>query len=93
MGVQAAVDAIAGLAEYRDAFQAIGEAAQRGWVLFNGRARCDKCHALSEQTRAPTNFTDNPFHNFGIGIIRHDVAAFGPRPVQPEPPALGRPGP
>jgi cytochrome c peroxidase len=54
---------------------AIGDDARRGWDLFNGRGRCNKCHALSEKTQDPTNFTDNDFHNIGVGILRHDVAA------------------
>src|SRR6266566_5112049 len=51
------------------------DAAKRGWELFNTRARCNKCHALTEQTRDATYFTDNDFHNIGIGIIRHNVVA------------------
>jgi cytochrome c peroxidase len=51
------------------------DAAKRGWELFNTKARCNKCHALSETKRDPTNFMDNDFHNIGIGIIRHNVAA------------------
>jgi len=54
---------------------AIDDAAKRGWQLFNTRARCNKCHALSEDRRDPTYFTDNDFHNIGIGIIRHNVVA------------------
>jgi cytochrome c peroxidase len=54
---------------------AIDDAARRGWELFNTRARCNKCHALTEQTRDATYFTDNDFHNIGIGIIRHNVVA------------------
>ncbi len=54
---------------------AIDESAKRGWDLFNTRARCNKCHALSEQTRDVTYFTDNDFHNIGVGIIRHNVVA------------------
>jgi cytochrome c peroxidase len=54
---------------------AIDESAKRGWELFNTRARCNKCHALSEQTRDPTYFIDKNFHNIGIGIIRHNVVA------------------
>jgi cytochrome c peroxidase len=54
---------------------AIDESAKRGWELFNTRARCNKCHALSEQTRDVTYFTDNDFHNIGVGIIRHNVVA------------------
>src|SRR5207249_725097 len=46
---------------------AIDDAAKRGWALFNTRARCNKCHALTEQKRDATYFTDNDFHNIGIG--------------------------
>jgi len=54
---------------------AIDDAAKRGWDLFNTRARCNKCHALTETKRDATLFTDNDFHNIGIGIIRHNVVA------------------
>jgi cytochrome c peroxidase len=54
---------------------AIDDSANRGWELFNTRGRCNKCHALSEDKRDVTYFTDNDFHNIGIGIIRHDVVA------------------
>src|SRR5437773_5264072 len=54
---------------------AIDAAAQRGWDLFNTRARCNKCHALTGTKRDATLFTDNDFHNIGIGIIRHNVVA------------------
>src|SRR5437667_7308222 len=54
---------------------AIDDAAKRGWDLFNTRARCNKCHALTETKRDVTFFTDNDFHNIGIGIIRHNVVA------------------
>jgi cytochrome c peroxidase len=53
---------------------AIGAAAHRGWELFNSRAQCNKCHALSETKRDTSNFTDNDFHNIGVMIVRHDVA-------------------
>lgn len=54
---------------------AIDASARRGWELFNTRGRCNKCHALTEEKRDVTNFTDNDFHNIGIGIIRHNVVA------------------
>jgi len=54
---------------------AIDESARRGWELFNARGRCNKCHALTERTRDVSFFTDHDFHNIGIGIIRHNVAA------------------
>ena len=54
---------------------AIGDDAKRGWELFNTRGRCNKCHALFRRQRDTTFFTDNDFHNIGIGIIRHNVVA------------------
>jgi len=54
---------------------AIEASARRGWELFNTRGRCNLCHALSDQKRDATYFTDNDFHNIGIGIIRHNVVA------------------
>jgi len=40
---------------------ALSEAAQRGMKLFFGKANCSACHAGA-------NFTDNAFHNLGVGI-------------------------
>ncbi len=40
---------------------ALGESAQRGMKLFFGKARCSACHSGS-------NFTDNAFHNIGVGF-------------------------
>jgi cytochrome c peroxidase len=61
---------------------AIDIAARRGWQLFNSRARCNKCHALSEDKRDTTNFTDNDFHNVGVMIVRHDVVGLAKRAQQ-----------
>lgn len=58
---------------------AIGDSAKRGWALFNTQARCNKCHALSETKPDVTTFTDNKFHNIGIGIIRHHVVPLARR--------------
>ena len=52
---------------------AISDDAKRGWELFNGQARCNLCHALTDTTADVTNFTDNDFHNIGINIVRHHV--------------------
>jgi cytochrome c peroxidase len=52
---------------------AIDAAGQRGWEIFNTRGRCNKCHALSEQRRDVTFFTDNEFHNIGVGITGHNL--------------------
>jgi cytochrome c peroxidase len=61
---------------------AIDPAARRGWELFNGRARCNKCHALSDKTRDTTNFTDNDFHNIGVLIVRHNVVVLAKQAQQ-----------
>jgi cytochrome c peroxidase len=55
--------------------KAISDSAKRGWELFNTKARCNLCHALTDNQRDVTVFTDNDFHNIGIGIIRHNVVA------------------
>jgi cytochrome c peroxidase len=52
---------------------AISDSAKRGWQLFNGKARCHLCHALTDDQPDPTLLMDNDFHNIGIGIIRHRV--------------------
>lgn len=52
---------------------AISDSAKHGWELFNTKARCNKCHALSDKKRDPLYFMDQDFHNIGIGIIRHNV--------------------
>jgi cytochrome c peroxidase len=54
---------------------AISDSAKRGWELFNTKARCNKCHALTEEKRDPVFFMDKDFHNIGIGILRHNVGA------------------
>ena len=60
---------------------AIDDSAKRGWELFNSKARCNLCHAFSDKQRDVTVFTDNDFHNIGIGILRHRV---GPLAQQAE---------
>src|SRR5258707_12065930 len=53
---------------------AISDSAKRGLELFNTKARCNKCHALSDNERHENLFMDNDFHNIGVGILRHHVA-------------------
>jgi cytochrome c peroxidase len=53
---------------------AISDSAKRGWELFNTKALCNRCHALTDNQRDTTLFIDNDFHNIGIGILRHQVA-------------------
>jgi cytochrome c peroxidase len=52
---------------------AVTDSAKHGWELFNGKARCHLCHALTDNQRDATLFMDNDFHNIGIGILRHHV--------------------
>jgi cytochrome c peroxidase len=54
---------------------AISDAAKHGWDLFNSKARCNLCHALTDNHRDTTLFTDNDYHNIGIGILNHHVSA------------------
>jgi len=42
---------------------ALSEAAQRGLALFEGKARCVRCHT-------PGTFTDEQFHNLGVGMVK-----------------------
>lgn len=43
---------------------ALSETEQRGFELFNGRARCVQCHRIAHRVAL---FTDHDFHNTGIG--------------------------
>jgi cytochrome c peroxidase len=54
---------------------AINTSAKRGWALFQGRARCTKCHALTKDKPDVTNFTDHDFHNIGVVTVRQDIVA------------------
>ncbi len=45
---------------------ALNESAQRGLELFRGKARCTRCHS-------GFNFTDEKFHNIGIGWDTNSV--------------------
>jgi cytochrome c peroxidase len=53
--------------------KALTAAQKRGFDLFLNKARCVSCHAI-EQTTAL--FTDNRFHNIGVGI--NDIQADAP---------------
>jgi cytochrome c peroxidase len=44
---------------------ALSEPAIRGLELYKGKARCQECHAISENYAI---FTDNKFHNLGVGF-------------------------
>jgi cytochrome c peroxidase len=43
--------------------KALNASAKRGWALFNGKARCNTCHAGNAVSPL---FSDQKFHNIGI---------------------------
>jgi cytochrome c peroxidase len=49
--------------------KAISAEAKKGWVLFNGKARCVTCHPMN--TSNPLG-TDNRFHNVGVSARHQD---------------------
>ena len=51
---------------------ALSASAQRGWELWNGKARCNTCHPFGSAT---PNFSDNKFHNIGVAAKARDFAA------------------
>ncbi len=44
---------------------ALSEEAQRGLALFRGKANCASCHTIAKDHAL---FTDNKFHNLGVGM-------------------------
>jgi cytochrome c peroxidase len=48
---------------------AIDAAAKRGWAIFNGRGRCNTCHAGNAVSPL---FSDMKFHNIGIAAHKQD---------------------
>jgi cytochrome c peroxidase len=48
---------------------ALSASERRGYVLFRGVAHCDACHTLESND---TLFTDNQFHNLGVGLDKGD---------------------
>ncbi len=51
---------------------ALSESAERGWTLWNTKARCNTCHPFGDAT---PNFSDNKFHNIGVAAKNRDFAA------------------
>jgi cytochrome c peroxidase len=52
--------------------KAISASAQRGWELYNGKARCNTCHGRIDVLPL---FTDDLFHNIGVGVKQVDFDA------------------
>ncbi len=55
---------------------AISAAAKRGWDLYNGKARCNNCHG---HVASFPLFTDDLFHNIGVGVTKVDFDAVSRR--------------
>jgi len=55
---------------------AISESAQRGWGLFNAKARCNTCHG---HIGVLPLFTNDDFHNIGVGVQKVDFDAVAAR--------------
>jgi cytochrome c peroxidase len=55
---------------------AISESAKRGWALFNAKARCNTCHGWVEVFPL---FTDELYHNIGVGVKSVDFEAIAAR--------------
>ena len=55
---------------------AISEIAARGFVIFTGKAGCSRCHLAAGDTPL---FTDDGFHNSGVGYKASTVSRAGRR--------------
>jgi cytochrome c peroxidase len=56
---------------------AVSEQAKRGFNIFLTKGRCVSCHTMEQEY---ATFTDNRFHNIGVGInrIQNEVPQFAP---------------
>ena len=52
--------------------KAIDDDAKAGWVLYNGKGRCNACHQISSSLPIGT---DNRFHNVGVSARHQDFEA------------------
>lgn len=61
---------------YANDSNAVSEMAKRGFEVFIGEARCIQCHFMRSEASHPFGgstgtFTDNRFHNIGVGFDEH----------------------
>ncbi|HXV14461.1 MAG TPA: cytochrome c peroxidase [Candidatus Krumholzibacteria bacterium] len=54
---------------------------KRGFALFNGKASCSTCHTVDREFAL---FTDDGFHDTGIGYFREEVAPADASPLPVE---------
>jgi len=52
--------------------KAIDDDAKAGWVVYNGKGRCNACHQISSSLPIGT---DNRFHNVGVSARHQDFEA------------------
>jgi|HubBroStandDraft_1064217.scaffolds.fasta_scaffold36719_2 cytochrome c peroxidase len=57
---------------------AIDASAQRGWALFNGKARCNDCHEFNAVNPL---FSDQKFHNIGIAAHKQNFVELARKAV------------
>jgi cytochrome c peroxidase len=55
---------------------ALPDSAKRGWEVYNAKARCNTCHG---HVSAIPLFTDDDFHNIGVGVVKLDFDAVSRR--------------
>jgi cytochrome c peroxidase len=60
---------------------ALTEEQERGFALFTGEAHCERCHTIGDEHAL---FTDQSFHDTGIGYHRTHVAPRSGEPVPVE---------
>jgi len=56
---------------YGNETQALSAQEKRGFVVFRGKAQCNACHTLGPRHAL---FTDDEFHNLGVGYLGRGVA-------------------
>lgn len=58
---------------------AISDDAKKGWILYNGKARCAACHPIHSSNPVGTNFK---FHNVGVSARKQDFEALAKKALQ-----------
>lgn len=59
--------------------KALSASEKNGWALFNGKARCNSCHAGNAVSPL---FSDQKFHNIGVAAHKQDFIALARKGVQ-----------
>jgi cytochrome c peroxidase len=67
--------------KYGEEADALSPQQRRGFALFTGKGNCVMCHPVGEKHAL---FTDDAFHDTGIGYFRHEVVAADAAPVPVE---------